>query len=139
MTSSARPAGGRVEERLPGLREELGASFCIVNGENAADGRRDHAQARRADTRRRRRRDHTRQPHLAPLARSARTSQTSERVIRPANFSPLAPGRGLAVAPSRDGTPVAVINVMGSLFLAPARRMFELIDGLVEEARSRRR
>ena len=33
-------AGRRaVEERLPGLREELGAGFCVVNGENAADGR----------------------------------------------------------------------------------------------------
>ena len=33
-----RRAGGRVEERLRGLREELGASFCVVNGENLADG-----------------------------------------------------------------------------------------------------
>ena len=33
-------AGRRaVEERLPALREELGADFCVVNGENAADGR----------------------------------------------------------------------------------------------------
>jgi len=28
-----------VEERLPGLRDELRIDFCIVNGENAADGR----------------------------------------------------------------------------------------------------
>ena len=28
-----------LEERLPGLRDELGIDFCIVNGENAADGR----------------------------------------------------------------------------------------------------
>ena len=33
-------AGRRaVEERLPPLREELGVDFCVVNGENAADGR----------------------------------------------------------------------------------------------------
>src|SRR4029079_3104712 len=33
------PAGRRaVEERLPGLRDELGADVCIVNGENIADG-----------------------------------------------------------------------------------------------------
>ena len=34
-------AAGRraVEERLPALRDELAANFCIVNGENAADGR----------------------------------------------------------------------------------------------------
>jgi metallophosphoesterase (TIGR00282 family) len=60
----------------------------------------------------------------------------SERVIRPANFTAAAPGRGLTVAPADDGTPVAVINVLGSLFMEPATSMFELIDTLVEEARS---
>ena len=28
-----------LEEQLPRLRDELGIDFCIVNGENAADGR----------------------------------------------------------------------------------------------------
>jgi metallophosphoesterase (TIGR00282 family) len=62
---------------------------------------------------------------------------TSETVIRPANFSRSAPGRGLTVAPADDGTPVAVINLLGSLFLSPALGMFELVDELVEEARAR--
>ncbi len=59
----------------------------------------------------------------------------SERVIRPANFATAAPGRGLAVANAADGTPVAVINVMGSLFLNVAHDLFETIDLLVEEAK----
>jgi len=59
----------------------------------------------------------------------------SERVIRPANFAAAAPGRGLAVSDATDGTPVAVINVMGSLFLNVAHDLFEAIDGLVEEAK----
>ena len=33
------PGRRAVETRLPSLREELGADFCIVNGENAAAGR----------------------------------------------------------------------------------------------------
>ncbi len=61
---------------------------------------------------------------------------TSETVIRPANFSSTAPGRGLTVATGEDGTAVAVINVLGSLFMSPAVSMFELVDGLVEEARA---
>jgi metallophosphoesterase (TIGR00282 family) len=59
----------------------------------------------------------------------------SERVIRPANFPREAPGSGLALAAAADGTPVAVINVLGSLFLTVAADMFEQIDGLVEKAR----
>jgi metallophosphoesterase (TIGR00282 family) len=61
----------------------------------------------------------------------------AEHVIRPANLSAEAPGRGLAFAAAADGTEVAVLNVMGSLFLEPAQSLWELIDGLVEEARAR--
>jgi 2',3'-cyclic-nucleotide 2'-phosphodiesterase len=61
----------------------------------------------------------------------------SDRVIRPANLSINAPGTGLTVQPARDGTPVAVVNVLGWLFLAPARNPFEVVDELVQEARAR--
>jgi metallophosphoesterase (TIGR00282 family) len=59
----------------------------------------------------------------------------SDRVIRPANMSRSTPGHGLVVVPTTDGTHLAVINVLGSLFLHPATSMFEVIDELVEEAR----
>ena len=65
--------------------------------------------------------------------------ESSEQVIRPANFSALTPGRGLAVRQAADGTPVAVINLLGSLFMSPAVSMFDLIDGLVEQAREQAR
>ena len=42
------------------------------------------------------------------------------------------PGPRADVRPAADGTPVAVINVLGSLFLEPAISMFELVDGLVD-------
>ena len=50
-----------------------------------------------------------------------------------------APGKGLTVVAARDGTPVAVINVMGQLFLEVARNPFEVIDELVDEAARRTR
>src|SRR3970282_798865 len=68
----------------------------------------------------------------------------SDRVVRPANASSSAPGRGLTVVPAsnraRPGGPdstgprLAVINVLGSLFPHPATSMFELIDDLVDTA-----
>ena len=61
--------------------------------------------------------------------------KTSEQVIRPANFSASAPGHGLALRTAADGTPVAVLNLLGSLFLSPPVSMFELVDGLVDRAR----
>jgi 2',3'-cyclic-nucleotide 2'-phosphodiesterase len=132
------PGRRAVEERLRGLRDELGVSFCIVNGENAADGRGltpklaerlldagadvitlgNHTWARRELG-----------PYLAQ----------SERVLRPANLSRHAPGRSLAVLPAADGTPVAVISLLGWLFLEVAHGPFELVDDLVAEARDRAR
>jgi metallophosphoesterase (TIGR00282 family) len=55
-------------------------------------------------------------------------------VIRPANLATDSPGSGLAVAPAADGTPVAVVNVLGALFLEPAFTPWEVLDGLVDEA-----
>ena len=60
----------------------------------------------------------------------------SDRVIRPANASRNTPGRGLAVVGTNNGRRLAVINVLGSLFLHPATSMFEVIDELVEEAKA---
>jgi len=60
--------------------------------------------------------------------------ESSDRVIRPANTSKTSPGRGLAIVPTENGSRLAVINVLGSLFLHPATSMFEVIDELVETA-----
>jgi metallophosphoesterase (TIGR00282 family) len=124
----AAPGRRALEERLAGLRSELGADFCIVNGENAADGRgitaklADKLLAAGAD--------------VITLGNWAWGQQGfgpyltgSDRVLRPANMSPLSPGRGLAV---HDG--VAVINLLGQMMLNPFESAFIAVDRLVEEA-----
>jgi metallophosphoesterase (TIGR00282 family) len=55
-------------------------------------------------------------------------------VIRPANYLRTLPGRGALTVPARDGTPVAVINLLGRLTLEPACSPFEIVDRLVAEA-----
>ena len=112
-------AAGRraVEERLPPLREELDVDVCIVNGENVADGAGITPQLADRLLARGRGRDHARQPRLARGARSRPTSRASTGRAAGEPLAPTRPGRGLTVVPARDGTPVAVINVMGQLFL----------------------
>jgi metallophosphoesterase (TIGR00282 family) len=123
-----------VEERLRGLRDELGLDFVVVNGENAADGRwitpklADRILAAGADV-------ITLGNHTWARRELAPYLAGAERVIRPANFARNAPGKGLAVAPAADGTPVAVINLMGTLFLDVAHSPWELVDELVDEAK----
>ena len=59
----------------------------------------------------------------------------SDRVIRPANAGTLTPGRGLAVVEAANGVEVAVLNMLGALFLDTPVSPWEVIDELVEEAR----
>ena len=108
-------------------------SFCIVNGENAADGigltakLADKILAAGADV-------ITLGNHVWRQRDLIPTLRTNPRVIRPENLG--GPGRGLTVQPAADGTPVAVINLEGALFLSPPTSPFLLVDELVEQARS---
>ncbi len=129
-------AGRRaVEERLPGLREEIGADLCIVNGENVADGAgitgklADKLLASGADV-------VTLGNHTFRRDGIGDYLARSERVIRPANAGTWAPGRGVAVVEARNGVKVAVINLLGSLFLDVPVSPWEVVDSLVDGART---
>jgi 2',3'-cyclic-nucleotide 2'-phosphodiesterase len=123
------PGRRAVESRLPSLREELGADFCIVNGENAAAGRgitaklADKILASGADV-------ITLGNWTWGQSEFAPYLSGTDRVLRPANLSPRTPGVGLAI---HDG--VAVINLLGVFSLDPFESPFVTIDRLVDEAR----
>ncbi|MCW2965213.1 MAG: hypothetical protein JWO17_2465 [Actinomycetia bacterium] len=122
------PGRRAVETRLPSLREELGADFCIVNGENAAAGRgitaklADKILASGADV-------ITLGNWTWGQSEFAPYLSGTDRVLRPANLSPRTPGIGLAV---HDG--VAVISLLGVFSLDPFESPFVTIDRLVDEA-----
>jgi 2',3'-cyclic-nucleotide 2'-phosphodiesterase len=125
------PGRRAVETRLPALRAEVGADFCIVNGENAAAGR--GITAKLADRMLGSGADVITlgnwtwgQPGFAPYLSG------TDRVLRPANLSPQTPGTGFTV---HDG--VAVISLLGSFSLQPFESPFIAVDRLVLEARAR--
>jgi metallophosphoesterase (TIGR00282 family) len=130
-------AGRRaVEERLHALREQLAADVCIVNGENVADGAgitaklADKLLAAGADV-------VTLGNHTYRRAGIGEYLAQSDVVIRPANSGTWTPGRALAVVQARNGVDVAVVNLMGSLYLDVPQSPWELVDALVDEARAR--
>jgi metallophosphoesterase (TIGR00282 family) len=123
-----------VEARLHELRHELTADICVVNGENAADGigltakLAEKLLAAGADVVTTG--NHVwRHRDLVPLL------EKSPRIVRPANMGDHAPGRGLTVVESRGGELVAVVNLLGALFLNVLVHPFQQVDALVEEAR----
>src|ERR1051326_1722667 len=125
------PGRRAVEEPRPSLKEELHVDFCILNGENLADGvgitpkLADKMLEAGADA-------ITLGNHVFRRGEIVPYLKESERVVRPANPSARGPGKKLIVV---DG--VAVINLLGFLFIAPPVNPFEVVDDLVEAARKR--
>ncbi|MDX6593953.1 MAG: 2,3-cyclic-nucleotide 2-phosphodiesterase [Gaiellales bacterium] len=129
-------AGRRaVEKRLPGLREELDLDLVVANAENAADGvgvtSRIAGRLLAAGVDAITLGNHAfRQREVYPYL------DQEPRIIRPANLSAAAPGRGMTTVQTKDGTPVAVLNLMGQLFLDTPRSPFEVATDLAAEARN---
>ena len=130
-----RPGRDAVEALLPALRDRLEVDACVVNGENIANGigitprLADRLLAAGADA-------ITLGNHAWRREEIGPYLVTSPAVIRPANFQAGAPGRGLTVVTARDGTRVAVLNLLGTLFLDPAHSMWEVVDELVDQAKA---
>ena len=50
------------------------------------------------------------------------------RLLRPANYPPGNPGRGVVVVKARTGEPAAVLNLQGRVFMAPIDDPFRVAD-----------
>ena len=107
------------------LREQHAIHACIANGENAAGGFGLTAQtaeemfASGVDF-------ITGGNHTFDKRDFAEYLESSNRVIRPANYPPGVPGRGAATF-SVDGVTIGVLNLMGRTFMPPVRRSVPLL------------
>ncbi|HVL67804.1 MAG TPA: TIGR00282 family metallophosphoesterase [Vicinamibacterales bacterium] len=61
------------------------------------------------------------------------------RLLRPANFPAGTPGRGTWVGKTRTGEPVAVVNIMGRVFMAPLDDPFAVVLREIEAVRGKAR
>jgi metallophosphoesterase (TIGR00282 family) len=61
------------------------------------------------------------------------------RLLRPANFPPMVPGRGWTVCETADGTPVAVVNLIGRVFMDSVDCPFRVAEQLLSELQARAR
>ena len=106
---------------------------CIVNGENIADGvgitpkLADRLLGAGADA-------VTLGNHTWRRSEIAPYLAQSTRVVRPANFSSEAPGRGVTFVAARNGTDVAVVNLQGHLFMDTQIHPFEVAETIVADA-----
>ena len=64
---------------------------------------------------------------------------SDSRLLRPANFPPSVPGHGWTVVETADGTPVAVVNLIGRVFMDSVDCPFRTVEALLPEIRARAR
>ena len=103
-----------LHRRLPKLREETGAHFAVVNGENASGVGITPAQARRildsgADV-------ITLGNHTWNRIQIGAFLDKEDRILRPANYAGRVPGRGFGVYRCQ-GLALGVLNIMGRVDL----------------------
>ena len=128
-----RPGRSIVKERLPDLVAEFAPNLILANGEKAAAG-------------------FGITPHLVDelLGLGITVLTTGNHIwdkkeifpylaehpdgplLRPANYPPQVPGRGLYVGRTRAGLDYAVINLQGRVFMPPIDCPFRTVDNLLE-------
>lgn len=129
------PGRSFLKKKLPDLIQEHGIDLTIVNGENAAGGAGlTGAVAREffsmgVDV-------ITSGNHIWNQKEIFQVIGTEERILRPANYPPGAPGSGSGIYTAADGTVVGVINVCGRVF-SPQNFdcPFRALDEKIEEIR----
>jgi 2',3'-cyclic-nucleotide 2'-phosphodiesterase len=124
-----RPGREALRALLPELKRELEPHLTVVNGENAAGGF--GITAKIADELRRTGADVvTTGNHVWDQKQFVQELPELERVLRPDNYPPGAPGTGLAVLEA-DGERVLVMNLMGRLFLQDIDDPFRAADAVL--------
>ena len=128
-----KPARNYLKEGLPSLRKEIGLDFIIANGENAAGG-----SSITPDTAK----DIfdagvdviTSGDHIFKKKEAQDVLETRD-AIRPLNYGDLAVGRGYLIK-QINGTKVAVLNLLGRVFMQPVDCPFKAVQAVIEEIRA---
>jgi metallophosphoesterase (TIGR00282 family) len=129
-----RPGRRAVAVVLRQLRREQAIDFVVANGENAAGGKgidpgsAEELQDAGIDV-------ITTGNHVWQNREIIPYLRENGRVLRPLNFTPGTPGAGWVVRDARDGTAVAVVNVIGRVFMGPADCPFRAVDAVLPEIR----
>jgi metallophosphoesterase (TIGR00282 family) len=121
-----------VKRALPLLVAREGIDLVIANAENASGGSGItpgcYRQLRQAGV------DLvTLGDHIYKKRDIIPTLEKDERVCKPANFPPDAPGREYALAAARDGTPVAAVSLLGRTYMRAVDCPFRAADRVLAE------
>jgi len=127
-----KPGEKIVTRALAGLRKRENLDLVIANAENAADGsglapsiyRKLIAAGVDAITL---------GDHIYRRSEITSVLATADNIVKPANFPAAAPGKPWCVVTAQDGSLVAVISLLGRVFMRPVDCPFAAVDRVLAE------
>lgn len=126
-----KPGREIITRALPRLIERRRLDFVIANGENSAAGSGitpaiyRELLAAGVDC-------ITLGDHIYRRSEIMPVMAAEKNILRPANYPATAPGRDHAVLPARNGVPVAVVSLLGRVFMKPVDCPWAAIDRVLE-------
>ncbi len=130
------PSGRKaIVEKLPNLIKKKEIDFVIVNGENAADpgvgitrkNVKEFLEAG-ADV-------ITTGNHIWDQKEASEFITSEKRLLRPQNLAKGSPGNGFGIFNSKNNKKVAVINLMGNIFMKKSEDVFEEAKKIIQLVR----
>ncbi len=126
-----KPGVAMLCDSIPWLRNMLHVDLIIANAENAADGagltRTQYAKIIAAGV------DAiTLGDHIYRKKEIASVLETETNIVKPANFPSSAPGRDHCIVKTVDGIPVAVISLLGRVFMRPVDCPFSAVTRVLD-------
>ncbi|MFQ5957588.1 MAG: TIGR00282 family metallophosphoesterase [Candidatus Brocadiales bacterium] len=121
-----------IENKLPVLIREEKIDFVVANAENAAGGSgltsdvANRLFASGLDV-------ITTGDHIWKKKEIIPVLEAETRILRPANYSPLAKGRGWVVVEKQLGNTIGIINLLGRVFMPPIDCPFRTVDQILKE------
>ncbi len=127
-----RPGVDFAVQAIPAIRRQQSLHLVVVNGENADSGsgitRSIHRRLTGAEV------DCiTLGDHAFRRSEIIDGMDAAVGLIRPANYPAEAPGKGWTVVTASDGTKVAVINLIGRVFMKPVDCPFHAADAILKQ------
>lgn len=127
-----KPGMNMVCQSMKWLRQKGQIDAVIVNGENAADGAgisiQQYNKLKEAGV------DAiTLGDHIYKKKEIAGILQSANNIVKPANFPPEAPGKDFCIVPLACGYSIAVISLLGRVFMRPVDCPFHAADRVLAQ------
>ena len=127
------PGMKAITQRLPALIKKKKIDFVIINGENAGDAgvgitkkNTEELFNAGADV-------ITSGNHVWDEKETVKFIDSEERLLRPENLVKESPGKGFGIFNSKNNKKVAVINLMGNIFMKKCDDAFEAATKLIKK------